>query len=149
VTPNGELVTQAWIGQYAGIPQDHVAGVLPDASKWSDTGFLQIRALPGGPVDAELPHRRVFVAQADAWGTRTVRDIFRPEWAMAMDLMERLRLATFPDAQTYGKPVTLPKAGYTPARVLSVYLLGEPTRVERDPSGFARMTCNLSVTWTV
>lgn len=148
--PNGELVAQAWIAAYAGIPAGQVAGTLPPPVKWTASGFVQVRAVSGGPVFADLPHRRVSVTQLDFWGTRIVNDTSRPLWAVAMLLAERVRVATFPGGpQAYGKPLDMPVAGFLPARVLSGYLLSEPTRVERDPSGYARMTCNLSLAWTV
>jgi hypothetical protein len=147
-TPNGELTTQAWLARYV-YTADQVGATLPAPAKWVGSGFVQVRALPGGPVYPDLPHRRVTVTQVDLFGTRSTNDTFRPLWSVAMDLAEKLRLATFPDAQVYGKPLTIAKAGYSSPRALSAYLLSEPMRVEGDPSGYARIMTQLSLTWTV
>lgn len=149
--PNGELVAQAWLAANAGIDPGQIAGSLPDPTKsaWPGGGFVQVRALPGGSVDVDVPQRRLSALQVDLWGTRVVRDTLRPLWGVAMALAERVRVATFPDTQVYGKPLVMPVAGYQRARALSAYLLSDPVRVEDDPSGYARMMLNLSVTWTV
>lgn len=151
--PNGELVGQAWLIAYAGVDVGKVASKLPNPveSPWPEDGFVQVRALVGASTEATLPERRTSVLQVDTWGTRQIRDrdVFRPLWAVAMDLAECIRVATFPGVQEYGKPLTMPVADYSPARVLVGSLLSEPTRVEDDPSGYARMTLNLSLTWTV
>jgi hypothetical protein len=147
--PNGELVAQAWLAAYAGFDPAQVAGTLPVPEKWVGNGFVQVRSLAPGGVDSTLPERRVTVLQVDLWGTRSVRDTFRPLWGVAMDLAECLRVATFPGVQGYGKTLTMPVPDYLPARALSAVLLSEPARVEDDPSGYARMTTNLSLTWTV
>jgi hypothetical protein len=36
---------------------------------------------------------------------------------------------------------------YSPAIVLSAYPLSEPSRVEADPSGYARFTFDLALDW--
>jgi hypothetical protein len=147
--PNGELVAQAWLAAYAGLTTAQVAGSLPAPDKWVDCGFVQVRSLAPGGIDSTLPERRVSVLQVDLWGTRSVRDTFRPLWGIAMELAEKVRVATFPGVQGYGRPLDMPVPDYQPARALSAVLLTEPARVEDDPSGYARMTTNLSLTWTV
>jgi hypothetical protein len=149
--PNGELVAQAWLAAYAGFPSGQLAGSIPDPVKspWPGNGFVLVRALVGGGVDATLPERRVSILQVDFLGTRSTHDTFRPLWGVAMDLAECVRVATFAGVQGYGKSLDMPVAGYRPARALAAYLLTEPVRVEDDPSGYARMTTNLSLAWTV
>jgi hypothetical protein len=147
--PNGELVAQAWLAAYAGFDPAQVAGKLPEPEKWVGNGFVQVRALVGAGVDIDVPQRRTSVLQVDTWGTRSAHDSFRPLWGVAMDLAECVRVATFPDVQQYGKPLDMPVPGYQPARALSASLASDPVRVEDDPSGYARMTINLSLIWTV
>lgn len=145
--PNAELAAQAWAAAYSDIPAGQMAGTLPAPEKWTDGAFLQIRALPGGSANIDIPERVSSVLQLDAWGSRTIRDTFRPLWAPAMDLMERIRHATA--VQAYGRSLPVPVAGYDPARIFAGYLVSEPVRVERDPSGYARLTVNLALDWTV
>jgi hypothetical protein len=147
--PNGELVGQAWLIAYAGFDPAQVAGHLPAPDKWTASGFVQVRALSGGGVNADLPEHRTTVLQVDLWGTRSVRDTFRPLWGVAMSLAEQVATATYRDVQHYGRPLTMPVPDYLPARALAAVLLSEPVRVEDDPSGYARMTTNLSIAWTV
>lgn len=147
--PNAELVAQAWLHAYAGLPAEQVAGSLPKPDTWTDGGFVQVRALVAGPVEPTLPERRTSVLQVDTWGTRVTHDTARPLWGVAQGLAEAIRAATFRGVQAYGKPLVMPVADYLPARALSAYLTTEPVRVEDDPSGYARMTTNLSLTWTV
>jgi hypothetical protein len=155
--PNGELVCQAWLARYADIPAGFIAGTLPKDPKeprsdadyarmW--TRFLTVRALPAGAVHQELTERRGSILQLDAWA-RELRGSGKQPRGVSANMLERVRVATFRDAQPYGKPLDMPVSGYLTARVLAAYLVSEPRRVEGDPSGFARMTCDLAVDWTV
>lgn len=146
--PNVELVAQAWIAAYAGIPAGQVATSLPKVTTWTNDGFLQVRAVVGGSSEPTLPQRRTSVVQLDAWGAKASNTV-RPLWGVASVLIERVRIATFNGTQGFGKPLSMPISGYLPARPLAAYLTREPTRVEGDPSGFARFTCDLAVDWTV
>lgn len=149
--PNAELVGQAWMAAYSSIPAAAMAGTLPAVGKWTPAGdgvgFLQMRALSGGTANIDIPERRSTVLQVDGYGTRIVKDTFRPVWSVAMDLLEEVREAT--RSQVYGRPLTMPLADYRDARVFAGYLVSEPVRVEKDPSGYARVTANLEIDWTV
>lgn len=150
--PNNDLVAVAWLAQrVAGLTADIVGTGLPkDTTKWADTGFLQAHAIPGGrSPDVDLP-RRLPVIQLDAWATANTSGTassIKPPWHLANRLLELVRLAT-EDAQTgyYGKPITLPE-NYAAARVQAAYLIGEPGRVEDDPSGYAHLTVDLAIDW--
>lgn len=154
--PNAELVAQAWLTKYAVIPAELVSGSLPKPKKDPKTGqdlprtwtrFLTVRALPAGSPMPELVERRASVLQLDAWAAKP--ESAKPLWGVAMTMLEVIRLATRRDAQTFGKPLDMPVSGFQTARVLSAYLMTEPTRVENDPSAYAHMTCDLAVDWTV
>lgn len=149
--PNNELVAVAWLGQrVAGLLPASVGTTLPvDITKWADTGFLQVSALPGGLPDVDVPLRRP-ILQLDAWATANTSGTassIKPPWNLANRLVELVRLAT-EAGQTgyYGKPVTMP-ANYGPARVQAAYLVSEPRRVNDDPSGYARFTVDLAIDW--
>lgn len=148
--PNAELVAQAWLATYTGIPAAQIATSLPKTVEGAPTPwteFLTVRALAGGSGNPDLPERRTSVVQLDAWGRVAGRA--RPAWGFAATLLERVRVATFRNGWAYDKPINMGVAGYLTARVLGAYLTREPTRVEGDPSAFARMTCDLAVDWTV
>ena len=142
--PTNELVAVAWLStRVAGIAAGQVATTLPaDQSKWAAEGFLQVQAIPGGNPSVDGLGRHPIV-QLDGWATVPGSD--KPPWNMANRLLELVRLAT-EGAQVYGKAVTLP-ANYAGARVLAAYLVTEPTRVNDDPSGFARFTADLALDW--
>lgn len=151
--PTNELVGVAWLTLR--VPEllggDIVGPSLPtDTTKWADTGFLQVTAIPGGRgPDIDLP-RRLPVLQLDAWATGNrsgTSSSNKPQWNLAAQLIEAVRVAT-EDAQTghYGKTITV-KANYLDARVQAVYLLTEPEKVTDDPSGYARFTADLALDW--
>lgn len=149
--PTNELVAVAWLGtRVAGLTPAMVATTLPkDTTKWADTGFLQVQAIPSGLPDVDIPLRRPRL-QLDGWATANptgTSSSIKPPWNLANRLLELVRIAT-EDAQTgyYGKPVALPD-NYSPARVQAVYLITEPMRVTDDPSGYARFTADLAIDW--
>lgn len=152
--PNAELVAQAWLATWSGIPAGIIAGSLPkdpdratieqQAKLW--TMFLSVRSLAAGTPNPELSERRMSVLQVDAWGRSPGKA--RQPWGATATLLEKVRIATFRDAWAYGRAINMPVSGYQAARVLGAYLTREPTRVEGDPSGYAHMTCDLAVDWT-
>lgn len=149
--PTNELVAVAWLSQrVAGLTADIVGTGLPkDTTKWADTGFLQVTAIPSGLAEVDVPIRRPRL-QLDGWATANTSGTsssIKPPWNLANRLLELVRIAT-EDAQTgyYGAEVTMP-ANYSPARVLAAYLITEPMRVLDDPSGYARFTADLAVDW--
>jgi len=149
--PTNELVAVAWLSQrVAGLTAAIVGTGLPkDTTKWADTGFLQVQALPSGTAEVDLPIRRPRL-QLDGWATANTdgtSSSIKPPWNLANRLLELVRIAT-EDAQTgyYGRPVDLP-ANYTAARVQAAYFITEPERVLDDPSGYARFTVDLALDW--
>jgi hypothetical protein len=156
--PNAELVAQAWLADFTGIPAGQIAGSLPkdpdplppigERSKLWKT-FLTTRLLTSGSVQNDVTERRTSILQLDAWARNGNGSVKQP-WGAAMTMLERVRAQTFRDAWATwcGKPILMPVSGYASARVLGVYLTREPTRVESDPSAYARMTCDLAVDWT-
>lgn len=149
--PTGELVAEAWLGQNVpGLTPAIVGMTLPsDVTKWIDTGFLQLAALPTGVPDVDLPVRHTILT-LDGWGctlTTGQTSSVKPAWMLAARLIELVRVAT-EDEQTgkYGRPVTM-REGYRSARVQAAYLITEPLRVRDDPSGYGRFTADLAIDW--
>lgn len=148
--PNNDLVGVAWLSQRVpGIVAGQVATTLPaNAAAWTAEGFVQIQAIPGGRApDIDVP-LRLPVFQVDCWAVTADSagvPTYKPHWAKANRLAELIRIAT-EDGQLYGKAVVMP-AGYSGARVQAAYLLGEPGRVNDDPSGYARLTLDLALDW--
>lgn len=154
--PNTELVAMAWLSTWSGIPAGLIATSLPKdperptpaekAAAWSV--FVQVRSLPGTASDPELPERRTGVVQLDFWARQ--RTSARQPWGAALNLAEKVRIATFRDnSSAMSRALNMPASGYLPARVLGAYLTRDPVRVEGDPSGYARCTTDLAVDWTV
>lgn len=150
--PTNDLVGVAWLVTYvAELDAAFVGTALPkDTTKWADTGFLQVTAIPGGRgPDIDLP-RRLPVLQLDAWATANTSGVAssnKVPWNLAAQLIEHVRIAT-EDAQTgrYGKTIPV-KTDYLPARIQAAYLLTEPEKVLNDPSGYARFTADLAIDW--
>lgn len=150
--PTSELVGIAWLVEYVPELAAAIVGTsLPkDTTKWADTGFLQVTAIPGGRApDVDLP-RRLPVLQLDAWATGNrsgTASSNKPQWNLAAQLIEHVRVAT-EDAQTghYGKTIAV-KTDYLDARVQAAYLLTEPAKVLNDPSGYAHLTADLALDW--
>jgi hypothetical protein len=142
--PNDELVAIAWLAQRVpGYSAAMVATSLPkDPAAWPD-GFVQVQSLPGGSADVDIPVRRSPMVQVDWWVAPTGASV-KPPWGRANLLASMAVLAT--EAQAYGRPVQLP-AGYIGARVQAAYFTDLPSRVDGDPSGYARLTANLVLDW--
>lgn len=147
--PTTSLVAVAWLSQrVAGLSADMVATKLPrDVTAWAAVGFVQVTPITGAP-DVDLPVRRP-LCQVDAWAVAldaAGNVTTKPPIHKANRLAELVRLGT-EDQQQYGKLVTLP-TDYQSARVLSAYMLTEPSIVPDDPSGYARVTFDLAIDWT-
>lgn len=166
--PVPALVGVAWLKAVLGfaaiatdLPQPGTDGTLSWASSPTvDGGFVTCRPLvPAGP-GIDVPQRRHSVFQLDAWASAGGSSN-KPPWNRADDLGERIRLAHEDRGNVYGvyslsgvadisvrSPFTLALPNnHDAARVLAAYLISEPTRVEADPSGYARVTTDLAVDW--
>lgn len=142
--PNSDLVALAWLAQRVpGIVEGQVAASLPAVASWVAEGFVTALSIPGTQPNLDIPLRKP-VVQIDAWGAGGTATA-KPHWPKAFRLAELIRVAT-EAGQLYGKPVTLPD-DYSDARVQAVYLLSEPSRVNGDPSGYARVTFDLALDW--
>jgi hypothetical protein len=138
----GDLVAIAWLKGVPNIDASKVASTLPeDTSVWGEIGFVQARVI-GGPSDRYLPVGRPIV-QVDCWAVKP--DTGKPLWNVANLLAEHIIAATRDEA-TIRRPLALP-AGYPAARVLEVYPLVEPHRVESDPGSYARFRFDLQFHW--
>ncbi|MCW2898568.1 MAG: hypothetical protein JWO67_833 [Streptosporangiaceae bacterium] len=136
-----EMVAIAWLLGCTGISNGMAASTLPkDNTSWSATGFVTVSTLVGAP-NPYYPLRNP-VLQVDCWAT--VPGSNKPPWGIANNLAETVVAATYGAA---GRVVTLPAAGYPPARVLSAWVVTEPRRVYSDPADYARYMLHLGLTW--
>lgn len=143
--PNAELVARAWL--LAAVPgASGVSTNLPDPP-WTNNEFLQIMKVGGSP-DVDVPQFNPVIS-VNCWAM--VANSRRPPWGHANELAMRVVMATYaqrakraPDSTVI---VTLP-AGYTRARIHSVFPLAEPNRLPSDPSQYAVYTLDLQFAWS-
>lgn len=141
--PTSPVVAIAWLRSRAGIVPGQVATKLPrELAEWADLGFVQATVITGS-VDDDLRVRSPLI-QLDAWAHST--DSVKPPVGKAARLAELVLKATESDAQAYGQTIDL-GPNYLPARVLAAHSPTEPSVVEGDPSGFARVTFDFVLTW--
>ena len=150
--PTAPLVVVGWLSGVTGLNAGMVATTLPrDRAAWADEGFVQITMIPStGPIASG--DARIAYVQIDAWAVRLeangVDVSSKRPVARAARLAELIIRGCEDDAQgsRFGRPVTLP-ANYLAARALSAWPLTEPTDVLDDPTGYARTTFDLALTW--
>ena len=141
--PTSPVVAVAWLRSRAGIPAGSVATKLPrELAAWAELGFIQATIVPGS-VDDDVRKRSPLV-QIDAWAHSP--EGVKPPVGKAARLAELVLKATETDAQLYGRAIDL-GPNYLPARVLSAHSPTEPSEVEGDPSGFARVTFDFVLDW--
>jgi len=156
VTPNAETVGAAWLKALLIAANPITApgcGIaLPESTDtWRDYGFVQVRTMPGVPSDL-YTRQRHSVFQVDAWACNAKGNV--PPWNLAGRAATLVQSATetapgvVVGGWTHGRTVVLPTP-YRSAVVQSGYLLGDPYRVENDPSGYARFTATLELDWAV
>jgi hypothetical protein len=161
------LVGVAWLKAVLGL--DAVATDLPRpdggtlswaSTKTVDGGFITCRPLIAGGANIDVPQRRGSKFQVDTWASAGGSSN-KPLWNRADDLGERIRIAHEDRGNVYGlhgiadqadivvaSPFTIALPNnHDTARVLAAYLISEPTRVENDPSGYARVTVDLAIDW--
>ena len=142
--PNAELLAVAWLKSLDGIPTNGVATALPgDPTTWAIDGFVQV-TLVGGTPAVHTPLRNP-TAQVDCWANNP--NSLKPPWGKAHALLETVVAACYDDG-TQQRVFVMP-TGFGNARLLTVWPVIEPRRVPGDESGFARVTVDLSMVWTV
>src|SRR5579864_8064737 len=124
-----------------------------EATKWYQTGFIQVGPVVGGSPNPEVPLRKP-VASVHFWGvngTQSAPDTpvnlsNRPPWNRTAQLAEQLAAA----AQTMrtsgaARQVSMLVAGYAHATVHSARLLTEPKEDFGDPAGYAHLQVDLAL----
>lgn len=140
--PSIELVAVAWAKAVGGdVDPTKVATTLPaDASAWASTGFVVVTAFPGS-VNSHVPLSAPVVT-FDCWAAAPGSN--KAPWGMATALANELVFATYRS----GVPDLAMPDGFHPARLLSVWPVGGPTRIPSDEAGFARVSVDLQLAWT-
>jgi hypothetical protein len=142
--PGNDRVAVAFLKSYLGL--ESIASTLPtDATRWQATGFIQAQTVGGSP-DRSVP-RAEPVVRVDAWANSGQSN--KTPWGRAEALAEAVRRAVieFP-TEAYGQTLDL-GADFRNVRVLSVWPISEPRRVENDPSGYARFTSDFALSWVI
>jgi hypothetical protein len=150
--PNTDLVGVAWLKLVPGLDPQKVATKLPtsngevsaDALRPPGGGFVRWHSGLGGTPSGVM---RRPVGAAECWAAPAPGSSQVP-WGRASELAEAIMDAVDDEhSPLHGITVTLP-GDYGMARVHSVNALGEPVKVEGDPSGFARFDLDLEINWT-
>lgn len=140
--PTAEQVAVEWAKTVDGIDASKVATKLPaDVSVWAATGFVTATVVGGGD-GTDTP---VYgpVVRFDCWAANV--DSSKAPWGRAGSLAEALRFATY---SHHHQDVDL-GVQFDPARILSVHPVGPPLRVPLDEAGFARVSVDVQLHWTV
>lgn len=138
-----ELVTVAFIKSMTGILTSQVATQLPDDnSTWSASGFVKCGPVVGGSPMMYVPIRYP-VIEINTFAVNPNTE--NPNWGKAESLANLIVEGTYDMALT-SKALTL-KTGYNQAIVNSAVALTEPTRIEGDPSNYARYSFDMQIMW--
>lgn len=145
---NAELVVMAFLRARLAAYDTAVGAVLqgPAADgtlSWAGVGFVQPSTIGGG-IDPDVPIR-TSVVSLDVWAATAGSK--RPPWGQAFAVAETIIAATY-DTGTYDTHtvVSLP-TGYPDARVMGFYANTEPSRRPSDPSDYARVGFDVTITW--
>lgn len=140
--PPARVVAVAYLK--ALLDTESVDAVLP--TTFADT-FLTV--LTVGGIPAQESGLREAVVTVDCWAAGGTQA--RPRWAAAEEPMDRLEELTIANrAGILVQPFAPSAASYRRARVFATTrLLTVPRRVEGDPSGYARITADLALDWTL
>jgi hypothetical protein len=148
---NTDLVGVAWLKTVPGLDPTAVATRLPktggevDVTKLRTSGFVVWRSGLGGVSSGKL---RRAIGVAEFWAAPDAGSSQVP-WGRASDITEAVYAELSDEFSTVANAVTVTLPGdYHPARVHTVRALGEPQKVEGDPSGFARFDINIEINWT-
>lgn len=147
---NTELVTAAYVRTIVGAYDTAVGAILqgPDENTgkitWGNTGFVQVGTI-NGAIDAYVPVRHAVVS-LDVWAANPNQSKRQP-WGLAFSVAELIVAATFDTAlhDTHAI-VTLP-TGFPNARVTEFSVISEPTRRTSDPSDYAHVGFDVTISW--
>lgn len=149
---NAELVTAAYIRLIVGAYNTAVGAVLqgPDPDgviQWGSTGFVQFSTV-SDPIDPYVPLRHSVVS-LDVWAVNQGSSK-KPPWNLAFAVAELIIDAQY-DRSVNGTGdthavVSLP-TGYPDARVTEFSTPSGPNRRPADPSDFAHVGMECTISW--
>ncbi len=145
--PNSDLVIVGWLRLACARPATPwMAGVgagttLP--AELPAAGFIRLDGVGGSP-DLDVTGRNAATGLLSCWAAPSPGSSKAP-WGQANTIAETLIQATY-DLSLSTRLVATP-GNYADARVLSVFAVSVPRRVNNDPSGYARYDVDLSVHW--
>lgn len=140
--PGARKVAAAWLATLG--LQAATGEELPaDLDSWSEHGFVCVPVVAGGSPGRHVAMRNP-VLQIDCWACRPGSDV--SPWGKASDLAEQVIDQSFNDAR---QQRALHIDGFERVLLRSAYALTEPREIPNDGAGFARMTFDLSLLYTV
>lgn len=146
--PDGTLVANAWLRLALDLPASCLGPTLPPARsepapEWVTRGFVQ-HTVVGGSPNIFVPVR-YSVIQLDFWAV-TLEDR-RPPWGLASGLAEDVWARSYWDP-LQNQLLTVPD-GYVAPRLMTVYPLSEPRKINEDAAGFAHFQMDVQFNWTL
>lgn len=139
-----ESVAVAWLKS---LGLTAVATTVPeDSSTWYQTGFVQVEKT-GARVDPYLKLRSNVIT-CHIWAARQNRNSQNPPWGQANEIAETIVDGCYDDSKSADIGLTLPASvGSLPVKVLSVWLIQDPTRAPSDDQSMAHYVCDLQISW--
>ncbi|MGH3438865.1 MAG: hypothetical protein ACRDRN_20640 [Sciscionella sp.] len=155
--PTTRLVAAGWIAYALDVGSSMVGLTLPqDASKWYQSGFIEVGPVVGGTPDPYVPMRKPVVS-VHCWGVGGTQSApgaplnlsNKPPWNRTAQLAERIAAAA-QSMITSGaaRQVAMLAAGYAHATVHSARLLTEPREVFSDAASYAHYQFDIALLWT-
>jgi hypothetical protein len=145
------MVAQEWLKTADGLPISPTAigRTLPNLENNASiaaSGFLQVGSVVGGTPETEVLKRRS-VLELISWTPPRGRNMDKPTWNRAGDLMEAVVESTYDqDPLNVQRLLTMP-TGFRNARVMSVEILTEPREVEGDEASWAGSRVEAQFNW--
>lgn len=140
--PSDELVLINWLKTLSGLPTSSIATTLPgDTTSWAASGFVTVLGVGGGS-EVYIPVHNPVVT-VDTWAT--VPNSNRPPWVLASKLVELIVHRTY---QHTPDVISMP-SGYADVYLHSVYPVSRPRRIPSDQAGFARISVDVQLQWSL
>ncbi|WP_158697823.1 hypothetical protein [Streptomyces prunicolor] len=139
-----ESVAVAWL-KSLGLTQ--VATTVPeDHTTWYTTGIVQVEKT-GAVVDPFLKLRSNVIT-CHVWAARQDRNAQNPPWNQANQIAELISDACYDSSKSVNIGLTLPASlGSLPVKVLSAWLIQDPTRAPSDEQFMAHYVLDLQISW--
>jgi hypothetical protein len=120
--------------------------VPEDSATWTGTGFVQVEKT-GTRVDPHLKLRSNVIT-CHVWAARSNRNSQNPPWGQANQIAELIVDGCYDPLKSENKRLILPDSlGALPVKVLSAWLIQDPTRAPSDEQFMAHYVLDLQISW--